>query len=67
MLTPALMRETQATSFGNAVDEINRMINWRLSDEPVQPDDELQGKGRVGMVSEPHSPSAVITKREAGL
>eukprot|EP01111_Echinosteliopsis_oligospora_P005644 TRINITY_DN1913_c0_g1_i1.p1 TRINITY_DN1913_c0_g1~~TRINITY_DN1913_c0_g1_i1.p1 ORF type:complete len:315 (+),score=93.63 TRINITY_DN1913_c0_g1_i1:3-947(+) len=28
----------QATSFGQAVDEINRMIKWRLSDEPINPD-----------------------------
>ncbi|GIL67022.1 hypothetical protein Vafri_20411 [Volvox africanus] len=27
----------QATSFGQAVQEVNRMINWRLSDEPVGP------------------------------
>ncbi|KAJ3185898.1 hypothetical protein HK101_009754 [Irineochytrium annulatum] len=25
----------QATAFGQAVDEINRMITWRLSDEPI--------------------------------
>jgi len=30
----------QATSFSRAVDEINKMINWRLSDEPT-PDDEI--------------------------
>ncbi|EFJ46913.1 hypothetical protein VOLCADRAFT_105354 [Volvox carteri f. nagariensis] len=27
----------QATSFGQAILEVNRMINWRLSDEPVGP------------------------------
>uniref|UniRef100_A0A7S0RT27 Deoxyhypusine synthase n=1 Tax=Chlamydomonas leiostraca TaxID=1034604 RepID=A0A7S0RT27_9CHLO len=25
----------QATTFGQAINEVNRMINWRLSDEPV--------------------------------
>ncbi|KAJ3150251.1 hypothetical protein HDU89_003340 [Geranomyces variabilis] len=30
----------QATSIGQAIEEINRMIHWRLSDEPVA-DDEL--------------------------
>ncbi|KAG2423829.1 hypothetical protein HXX76_014989 [Chlamydomonas incerta] len=28
----------QATSLGQAVNEVNRMINWRLSDEPVTAD-----------------------------
>ncbi|PNW88203.1 hypothetical protein CHLRE_01g018950v5 [Chlamydomonas reinhardtii] len=27
----------QATTFGQAIAEVNRMINWRLSDEPVGP------------------------------
>ncbi|KAG2493653.1 hypothetical protein HYH03_008168 [Edaphochlamys debaryana] len=27
----------QATALGQAVNEVNRMINWRLSDEPVGP------------------------------
>ncbi|GLC34993.1 deoxyhypusine synthase [Pleodorina starrii] len=27
----------QATTFGQAIQEVNRMINWRLSDEPVGP------------------------------
>ncbi len=30
----------QATSFGEAVDEINRMRAWRLSDDPIAPDEE---------------------------
>jgi deoxyhypusine synthase len=34
----------QATSFGMAVDEINRMIQWRYSDEPILPEDDMQGK-----------------------
>jgi deoxyhypusine synthase len=29
----------QATNFGRAVDEINKMIKWRLSDEPIDDDD----------------------------
>jgi deoxyhypusine synthase len=29
----------QATNFGLAVDEINKMLAWRLSDEPVAPDE----------------------------
>lgn len=33
----------QATSYGMAVDEINRMITWRYSDEPVLPEDDMQG------------------------
>ncbi|GAX73928.1 hypothetical protein CEUSTIGMA_g1378.t1 [Chlamydomonas eustigma] len=28
----------QATAVGQAVNEINRMINWRLSDEPITPE-----------------------------
>ncbi|GFR42296.1 hypothetical protein Agub_g3194 [Astrephomene gubernaculifera] len=28
----------QATSLGQAVDEVNRMVTWRLSDEPLGPD-----------------------------
>eukprot|EP01098_Paradermamoeba_levis_P008139 TRINITY_DN3379_c0_g2_i1.p1 TRINITY_DN3379_c0_g2~~TRINITY_DN3379_c0_g2_i1.p1 ORF type:complete len:308 (-),score=108.95 TRINITY_DN3379_c0_g2_i1:612-1406(-) len=30
----------QATNFGLAVEEINRMIKWRLSDEPIAEDDD---------------------------
>jgi len=29
----------QATNFGLAIDEINKMIKWRLSDEPILPDE----------------------------
>jgi deoxyhypusine synthase len=29
----------QATSFGLAVDEINQMLDWRLSDEPIDPEE----------------------------
>jgi deoxyhypusine synthase len=29
----------QATALGKAIDEVNRMINWRLSDEPVKEDE----------------------------
>lgn len=29
----------QATSLGQAMDEINRMLRWRLSDEPIAPDE----------------------------
>ena len=28
----------QATQFGYAVDEVNKMLKWRLSDEPVPED-----------------------------
>ncbi|KAJ4456922.1 putative Deoxyhypusine synthase [Paratrimastix pyriformis] len=30
----------QATSFGRAVDEVNRMLHWRLSQEPIKPDED---------------------------
>jgi len=30
----------QATHFGQAVEEVRRMINWRLSDEPVREDED---------------------------
>lgn len=30
----------QATNFGNAVKEIRRMRSWRLSDEPIGPDED---------------------------
>eukprot|EP00035_Acanthoeca_spectabilis_P005171 m.110762 g.110762 ORF g.110762 m.110762 type:complete len:395 (-) comp12902_c0_seq1:63-1247(-) len=30
----------QATNFGRAVEEINRMRKWRLSDEPIKPDED---------------------------
>jgi deoxyhypusine synthase len=33
---------SQAYMLGKAVKEVNRMLNWRLSDDPVQPDDEVQ-------------------------
>jgi deoxyhypusine synthase len=32
----------QATTFGRAVEEVNKMLKWRLSDEPVQPDDDIK-------------------------
>mmetsp|Transcript_10959 Transcript_10959/g.16089 ORF Transcript_10959/g.16089 Transcript_10959/m.16089 type:complete len:465 (-) Transcript_10959:2606-4000(-) len=31
----------QATNMGKAVKEINRMLNWRLSDEPIAEDDDI--------------------------
>mmetsp|Transcript_19108 Transcript_19108/g.34777 ORF Transcript_19108/g.34777 Transcript_19108/m.34777 type:complete len:385 (-) Transcript_19108:54-1208(-) len=33
---------SQAHIFSKGVNEVNRMLNWRLSDEPVQPDDAIQ-------------------------
>ena len=30
----------QSTNFGNAVDEVNRMLKWRLIDEPVLEDED---------------------------
>lgn len=33
---------SQAHLFGKAVNEVNRMLNWRLSDEPVKPTDAVQ-------------------------
>ncbi|KAK9861670.1 hypothetical protein WJX84_004529 [Apatococcus fuscideae] len=30
----------QATSLGQAVNEVNRMLDWRLSQEPVRPDED---------------------------
>ncbi|KND05101.1 deoxyhypusine synthase [Spizellomyces punctatus DAOM BR117] len=32
----------QATSLGQAIDEINRMISWRLSDDPIAEDEQEQ-------------------------
>eukprot|EP01132_Coremiostelium_polycephalum_P009250 gene9250-11335_t len=32
----------QASSVGAGIDEINKMINWRLSDEPLGPDDSVE-------------------------
>lgn len=32
----------QATNFGLAIEEINKMIQWRLSDEPILPDESEQ-------------------------
>lgn len=32
----------QALHFAEAVDAINGMLNWRLSDEPITPDDKIQ-------------------------
>ena len=34
----------QATSLGQAIDEVNRMIKWRLSDEPIAEDEDEQYK-----------------------
>ena len=34
----------QATSLGLAIEEVNKMIKWRLSDEPVAEDEEEQYK-----------------------
>ena len=30
----------QATSLGLAIEEVNKMIKWRLSDEPIAEDEE---------------------------
>eukprot|EP00195_Chlamydomonas_chlamydogama_P004850 CAMPEP_0202901004 /NCGR_PEP_ID=MMETSP1392-20130828/12674_1 /ASSEMBLY_ACC=CAM_ASM_000868 /TAXON_ID=225041 /ORGANISM="Chlamydomonas chlamydogama, Strain SAG 11-48b" /LENGTH=357 /DNA_ID=CAMNT_0049587485 /DNA_START=147 /DNA_END=1220 /DNA_ORIENTATION=+ len=38
LLDSMLTTGFQATSFGQAVEEVNRMINWRLSDDPVTDD-----------------------------
>ena len=32
----------QATSLGLAIEEVNKMIKWRLSDEPIEEDEEEQ-------------------------
>ena len=32
----------QATSLGLAIEEVNRMIKWRLSDEPIDAEEEEQ-------------------------
>ena len=32
----------QATSLGQAIEEVNRMIKWRLSDEPIDPDNDTE-------------------------
>lgn len=34
----------QATNLGLAIEEVNRMIKWRLSDEPIAEDEEEQYK-----------------------
>ena len=34
----------QATSLGLAIEEVNKMIKWRLSDEPVAEDEEEEYK-----------------------
>lgn len=39
MLDAMLTSGFQATEFGRAVDEVNKMLKWRLSDEPCGPDD----------------------------
>lgn len=33
---------SQAYMLGKAITEVNRMLNWRLSDDPVDPEDEIQ-------------------------
>ena len=35
----------QATQFGRCVDEVNRMLKWRLSDEPI--DDTTDEEERI--------------------
>ena len=30
----------QATELGRAIERVNEMIKWRLSDEPVKPDED---------------------------
>jgi deoxyhypusine synthase len=30
----------QGTNLGKAIDEVNRMLTWRLSDDPIKPDEE---------------------------
>ena len=32
----------QATSLGQAIEEVNRMIKWRLSDEPIDPENDTE-------------------------
>ena len=34
----------QATALGNAIDEVNKMIRWRLSDEPIADDEQDEYK-----------------------
>jgi len=39
LLDTYLVTGFQATSYGQAVEEVKRMIKWRLSDEPTTPED----------------------------
>ena len=39
LLDSMLTSGFQATQFGYAVEEVNKMLAWRLSDEPVEEDD----------------------------
>jgi len=32
----------QATSLGQAIEEVNRMIKWRLSDEPIDEENDTE-------------------------
>ena len=44
LLDSMLTSGFQATQLGRAVDEVNRMLRWRLSDEPVRADDSEEEK-----------------------
>jgi deoxyhypusine synthase len=44
LLDSMLTSGFQATQLGRAVDEVNRMLRWRLSDEPVGEDDSEEEK-----------------------
>ena len=41
LMSSMLRTGLQATALGQAIDEVNRMLSWRLSHEPLLPDDAL--------------------------
>jgi len=47
----------QATSVSLAINEINKMLIWRLSDEPFNPEIESDGYKTLKSVKTPNAPS----------
>jgi deoxyhypusine synthase len=62
MLDSMLTSGYQATEFGRAVDEVNRMLKWRLSDEPILLEDTAFARKDEDEDKDPKYRASVRTK-----
>jgi deoxyhypusine synthase len=76
MLDTMLTSGFQATQLGRAVNEVNRMIRWRLADEPIEDDEKEEEKDPAFRAacrrttsedSQPHYLQALPLVRLAGM